>query len=868
MKTGKHDIKPPRIPEYLMGSMFPDEQYYTTVSDIEEDYRRLVVEKGSFYAGLWYWLQLLPAFAYFVPFKLKWSLFLFNNYVKTIYRYFRRQKGFTLINILGLAIGMAGILLVLLYVRAELSFDNFHKNKDNIFRVQKIVTYPERDAELHALTSGKMAGALVSDFPEILNAVKIFDWGRQLVTLDDQQVYLENVLSADENFFEIFSFNLLEGNRASVLEEPGTVVLAKDDAEALFPGENPVGKTIKIESNTYEITGIIENPPENSHLRYSMICSWATTLKDMDWLNNWITQCMYTYLLLDENSDVNELEEKFKGFMEQYMPTRTDTYALYLKPINKIHLYSSDVIYDLNFNKGNIYYVYLFPAIALFILAIGCLNFINLSTARSSQRAREVGIRKVVGAGRFDLMQQYIGESVMLSLAAMFLGMVLARLFLPVFNNLTGRQLGMSLPGDIFILIILAVIAVFVGLISGIYPAFVLSSFRPVSAIKGFSGITSHGNVLRKGLVVFQFAITIFLIAGTFIVYNQLQYIRNKNLGFNKDQMVVTSNSFRSDVNKYETQKNRLLTNTSILNVTGSRHMPGRHINTYQVYPEKRSEDENWIVACMAVDFNFIPVMGMELTEGRNFSREFSTDAETAIIINETLAKKLGWVNPLNREIFVDTERNFKGKIIGVVRDFNVKSLHQEIEPLILYINPVETAFFLIRVLPDNIQGTIDYLKKEWKEYDPVRPFQYRFLDETFSSLYNAERNLGKIFTGFTFLALFTAGIGLFGLSTFIAQRRIKEIGIRKVLGASVSGIVLMMSREFLLLVLVSNIAAWPAAYYFAGRWLENFAFKINLDYVPFILSGITAVLIAVITVSFQSFRAASVNPVESLRNE
>ncbi|MFC1725491.1 ABC transporter permease [candidate division KSB1 bacterium] len=866
----KNSKKPPFFARSFLKTLINAYEHDSLIGDFDEMYTTILKKNNRLKADFWYWAQLFKALPTFVKNSFIWSLTMLKNYLKISLRNIKKNKLFTLINLSGLAIGIASVVVIALFIRDELSFDNFHDYGERIYRLEKNVTLPGRTMEQHAITSGKIAGAMVADFPEVDNAVKIFEWRRQLLVKDDKKYYIENVLTADENFFEIFSFKLLEGDPKTALKEPYCLVISEEYSRKFFPDENPMGKTLNIQGNIYMITGIVEDPPKNSHIQYSMIGSWSTIL-DQDWLNNWRTQCMYTYLLLDDNNNADVLQKKFPGFMKQYMSNRINVYSPYLKPLSKIHLHSSQTMYDLNWKKGNINNIYIFPIIALFILLIGCINFMNLSTARSAKRAKEVGMRKVAGAYRSSLVKQFLSESIILAFIAMMTAVIISKLILPAFNNFSGKELSLGFENALPVLLLLFVVTLFVGLISGSYPAFFLSSFQPSSVFKGNLKTDLKNKILRKGLVIFQFIISIVLISGTLIVYKQLNYINKKDLGFNKDHVVILNNNLRRLVDKYESFRSKLISYPEITDVTGSRHIMGEDYNTYTVLPEGTTEDENWIVACIPIDYNFIPFMDMELIKGRNFSKEHGSDLTTSIIINETMAKKLGWEIPLNKRIDITRDRPdvfYESRVIGVVKDFHIKSLHHKFEPVIFLIHPEWMQRISIRISPQNIRGTLGQIETLWKEFDPDNPFEYSFLDENFDKFYKSETNLGKIFSYFTILTIFIACMGLFGLVSFTAEQKTKEIGIRKVLGASVSGLMVLLSGEFIKLIILANIIALPIGYYFVNRWLQNFAYKTHLGIMPFVLAGLSAIFVALLTVTYQTVKAAYKNPVDSLKDE
>jgi putative ABC transport system permease protein len=648
-------------------------------------------------------------------------------------------------------------------------------------------------------------------------------------------------------------------------------------AEKYFGDEDPINKTLKIIDDTaYGVTGVVKNISSNSHLTFNMLCSYETLVsQDRQNYDNWMNINTFTYLLLAENADYQEVEKKFPALIKknlgQVLEATGGSMEFFLQPLNRIHLYSN---FELDIAPGsNITYVYLFSGIALFVLIIAGFNFINLSTARSAARANEVGVRKTFGAQRSRLIKQFLSESVIFCFLSLLLALVLLRFAIPLFNSLSGRELAVDYLTHPLLLLFFVCLALFVGIAAGIYPAFFLSSFSPVKVLKGSLRAGAANSRFRSILVITQFVISIALIIGTLTIYQQIKYMKNKSLGFNKEHVVVIPRMSDSMRQSFESIRGELKNLTGVVDVAASSRAPGRGINKSIFFPEGFTQEQPQTMDVLRIDHNYIPTMDMEIVAGRNFSKEFSTDPDEALIINETAAKKFGWEEPVGKTFLFptgpgpDSEPEIR-TVVGVVKDFHITSLHLLIDPLVIFNNPDGLNSISIRISPDNIPNTLDLLENKWKEIAPNQPFDYFFLDEFFDSRYRAEEKLGDITLSFSFLAIFIGCLGLFGMASFTAERRTKEIGIRKVLGASITGIVRLLSKEFLILVAIANVVAWPIAYFGMKKWLQNFAYRMDLSLMIFVLSGALALFITLLSVSYQAIKAALANPVNSIRYE
>ena len=798
---------------------------------------------------------------------------MFKNYLKVALRILKRYKAYSFINIAGLAIGLACCLLILLYVQYERSYDRYHGNADHIYRVVEELDFFGNKSHM-AVTPAPFAPAMKNEFPEVKDAVRFmkgnFSEGKVLVTHGTDNYYEDKWYFADHSVFKIFTFPLVKGDPKSALKEPFTVVLSEEKARKYFGNEDPVGKILTLNDiysqSDFTVKGVLKDIPKNSHFRFDFLASFPTMEKRFpEWVQNWFNHMYYTYLLLDENSEPEALEAKFPELIAKHAGNQAKAVLKpHLQPLTSIHL-QSHLDMEIEANSDAVY-VYIFAAVALFILMIACINFMNLATARSAYRTREVGMRKVVGARRSQLVRQFLGESILFSFIALPLAVVMMEILLPAFRAFTDRDLGFNYLNNWPILFILIGITLVVGCVTGIYPALFLSAFEPLKVLKGKLSSGSRGTSLRKGLIVFQFAVSIILIIATGIILSQVRYIRTAKLGFNKDQVLVLNIKDKELSSKYEAIKAELSKNPCILNVTASSGIPGRVSHNWYFSTEglqkKKERPSMWV---LMVDHDFVKTLGMEIVEGRDFSRSFTTDEKDAIILNESAVKKYGWESPLGRNIKTE---NKDGYVIGVVKDFRFKSFYQQIEPVMIYISPRYFEFMSVRVAAHKIPEAIAFLMTEWKELAPNRPFEYFFLDDDFDKVYRQEERAGKIFGYFSVLAIFVACLGLFGLAAFTAEQRTKEIGIRKALGATTSNIVTLLNKEFIKWVLMANLIAWPVAYYAMNRWLQSFAYRTSIGPGIFIFSAAVALLIAMLTVSFQAIKAAIANPVNALRYE
>ncbi len=801
---------------------------------------------------------------------------MFNNYLKIAFRNLLKHKAYSCINIGGLALGMTCCLLILLYVQHELSYDRFHRHADRLYRIFWQSGNPQ------TRTPHPMAQALAKDFAEVESAVSLSPvWGPGLtrpqfsIRYGDQRFEEREVFSADSTFFELFSFRLLQGDPKTALRSPTSLVITERIAKKYFGDEEPLGKVLTVNNSVdLKVTGVLQNIPANSHFHFEFLISYVfLKMRETGSYYAWEDFGHYNYIKLAPHADAKALEAKIPDWFLKYNDwpagdaeeLKSGQIAFRLQPITAIHL-RSHLKWELESNS-DIAYVWLFSAIAIFVLLIACINFMNLSTARSATRAREVGMRKVLGAFRQQLIGQFLGESILLSVMALVLSIIAVELLLPFFNSLSGRSLAVDYRDQPWLLFGIGAMALCVGIISGSYPAFFLSALPPVQTLKDTRRFGMKSARFRQILVVTQFAISIALIAGTGIVAAQLDFLKNRNLGFDQEQIVVVPIKTDAMRRNYEAAKAELLRDPDVVGITAVSNVPGARFNQNEIYWQAAENEQD--VSQVRVDYDFFKTLGIKIAEGRSFSPARSTDSASAFILNETAARLYDWETAVGQEItWLDDDSTRRGVIIGVAKDFHFQSLHHRIEPLIFQVLPAGFNYFLVKIGGHDISRALASLEKKWKAFEPDRAFEYSFLDEDFAALYRSEEHMQAVVGDFSFLAILIAGLGLFGLASFTMQQRTKEIGVRKVLGASAASIVLMLSTDFTLLVLVAFIVASPFAYFAMNTWLQNFAYRTEIGLGVFVWSGLLALLIAWLTVSFQAFKAALANPVEALRYE
>jgi len=808
-----------------------------------------------------------------------------KNYFTIAWRNLVKNKAFTAINIAGLAIGIATCLVIMLFVQDELSFDRFNEKADQIVRVVFRGTMNGEKMKESSVMA-PVAPTLRSDYPEVLDATRLLQYGSPKIVVGDKTFKDANFAYVDSNFFNVFTLPLIKGDAKTALVEPYNVVITQAISEKYFGKADPIGKILNFKDahQLYKITGVIKEVPVNSHFHFDIFGSMASVPDARN--NSWLSGSYFTYLVLQKNDDPKKLEAKLPQAVEKYMGPQVkqalgvsladfrkkgNDIGLYLQPLTDIHL-KSDFSNGLEAG-GDIRYVYIFGAIALFMLLIACINFMNLSTAGASKRAKEVGIRKVLGSLKYELIGQFLVESALLTFFSLALALMLVRISLPVFNSLSGKHLQLNFLQNPLMISALLLFWLFVSMLAGSYPAFYLSSFKPVAVLK--SKFISKGKSIsfRSGLVVFQFIISVGLIVGTTIVYQQLSYIQHIKLGYDKEQLLVLRNSYLLG-DKEDVFKEQLKHDPRVASVSTSAFLPAGPTNTDLTtsFPDG-DKNKNSRVRIYQIDDSYIPTMGMKIVEGRNFSKEFPADSSQdapTVIVNETVAKVFGWgKNAVGHTVnlFTDNVGSHKGlKVVGMVEDFHFRSLHEPINPLLMVLQ--KSPGLIIKVKTKNIAGLIAAMKTQWDTYKTEEPFTYAFVDELYNQTYIAEQKTGTILGIFAGLTIFIACLGLFGLATFTAEQRNKEIGIRKVLGASVPDLIGLLSKEFIILVGIAIVIATPVAWWAMTAWLQDFAYRINISWWVFLMAGVSAIIIALITVSFQAIKAAVANPVKSLRTE
>lgn len=874
---------PPKIAQWLIHRLLPRTECAYLGGDFDEIYCSILEEKGRMAANRWYWLQLAQSLPEIFLNTIYWSLVMLQNYLKITFRNIIRHLGYSLINIAGLSVGMASFILILLFAMYEISYESHHVNADRIYRVN--VEQRLTNQVFRAQTSPvPLAETLYNEVPDVIQFARFQSLPTFLVRHKEQRYYEKEVVFTDQGTLEMFTFPILKGDKKTALKEPNTVVITEEMAAKYFGIQDPIGKSLAVENNligkmSVMVTAVMQDHPRNSNMRYNILISMES-LRDIApkaaYWNNWISQQLVSYIMLPETHSVAEVEEK-SAFVFATHQQEDDKRVLKLEQLKRMHLYSAIT------DTGDIRTIYIFLAVGLLILFIACINFMNLSTARSAKRAKEVGLRKVVGAGRNQLIQQFFGETLLFSSFSMILALTLVYVFLPLLNNLTGQFIQFEDIGRTEIIMCLFAIVFLVGLLSGSYPALFLSAFQPTSVLKGIFKTGHKGTPFRKVLVISQFSITIFLLVCTFILGRQLQFMRDKSLGFKKDQILVINNDSSEGSQNIQTLKTSLLQYPNILGVCGSLQLPSRISMYNNVTWEGAPEGEEIELIHNSVDHDFIDTYEIGMIAGRNFSPEFPTDLRNArgpagdsqnagaVILNEEAVRRFGWKDPIGKKVIQTYGgARYHYTVIGVIKDFHFSSLKESIRPMNLFLSKNSSRYISVNMHTHDIPETLSFIEETWNNIYPDLPLDYFFLDSMFDRQYRSEERLQHLFGYFSALAIFIACLGLFGLTSFAAEQRTKEIGVRKVLGSSVVGIVGLLSKEFTWLVLASNAVAWPVAYLVSRAWLGSFAYRIELNsqFAYFITATILALLIAGLTVSFQALRAARANPVDSLRYE
>jgi len=813
-----------------------------------------------------------------------------TNIIKLTFRHFIRYRGYTLTNIFGLAIGLATCIVIFLFVQDELSYDRQFDNAENIYRLEPRWIGQGEDSRW-AATEGFLLPEIVKSYPELISGVKLFrPYNPYVIQYGDLRFTEKNAILADSLFLNVFNYKVIAGNPAKMLTGTGKIVMTQAVAERYFGSEDPIGKMVKVDERGFSVSGVIANPPVNSHLSFDIIFPLDDLRSQWPGADGRGPSIFYTYIKLPNKITAREVEQKFnKNIYSHYgfvvagdssnMP-KDITARMIFQPVTDIHLYGH-AEKELGTNS-DIRYVMIFLAVAVFVLFIACFNYMNLATAKSARRSREVGLRKVLGATKSDIFYQFMGESFSFAIVSMLLAFFIIELTLPEFNRFIGKNLSLNIFDNNPLVILIVLIIFFVGILSGTYPSFFMSGFNPVFSLKSnqfTKGVSKTSLYLRRGLVVAQFAISIFLIIGVLTVNRQLNYIQTKKLGFDKNQVLVIQIPDIYASRKIEVLKNELVQNPGIISASASSDIPGQRVpflavripgDEEQNKEQAEGDDGAISIRTWSAGFDFARTLGLEFAEGRDFSKDFVTDPDAAFIVNEAAVSELKIKNPVGHdfEYVYNVKVPKKGKIIGVVKDFNYASLHSPVEPVMIHIYPPYYRYLLVKISPINVRETVAGIEKAWRAEIPQIPIDYFFLDASYDNLYRKEMNTGSILGLFTILAIIIAGLGLFGLASFITEQRTKEIGIRKVLGASIMQIVSKLSVEFVVLVAIANLIAWVPAYYFLTDWLETFAFRTNLSPLIFVVSALLSLLLAFSTVSTKALGTARANPVDSLKYE
>jgi putative ABC transport system permease protein len=806
---------------------------------------------------------------------------MFTNFLKTAFRNITRHKGFSFINIAGLTLGLTACILIGIFVWDENQYDKFLPDADQVYRVYNHYTNSDV-SEDRAPTPPMFATTLKHDFPEVEQTARVLmqPEHKTLFEAGDKKIYEEKGLIVDSTYFEVFPLKFIYGTSAKALDDPSSIVISEEMARVFFGTADPVGKQLLMNKSPFTVKGVVVKNPK-FHMQFDYLLPLSAAQIPKERMESWGWQQFYNYAKLKKGTDVASLQAKFQADVNEkaapFLKDMGSSNKPVFQPLKKIHLYSANFKFD-NAGRGNITYVRALGMIAIFILLIACFNFINLATAKSLQRAKEVGVRKTVGADRKQLIFQFIGETIFLALVSIIISIVLTLLLLPWLNNFTGKNISPAIFADPFVLLLFVALTFIVGILAGFYPALVLSGFQPLQVLKGT--VASEGGKipwLRHGLVVVQFTLSVLLIISAVVVFRQVNYLHNKDLGFTKEQIMFFPMRGDNMVKNQEAFKNEIAQLPGVASVSIGYGFPGDAVAGDEIIVPKNGQEVKQSATQLMVDYDYIKTLGLQLMAGRDFSKSMGTDKDHAWIINETAVKQLGFGTPekaLGQKLSWHVWNNKNpdslktGQIIGVVKDFNYKSLYDKVETTVLQIFPDAAWKVAVKMKAANLGATVSEVKNTWSKFTPDYPIEYKFLDENFEQMYQSEDKLRSLLWIFTAMAIFVGCLGLFGLAAYTAERRRKEVGIRKVLGASTGGVAVLLSKDFIKLVFISLLIASPVAWYFMNRWLQDFAYRLDISWWIFILAGVITIFIAVVTVSFQAIKAAVANPVESLRSE
>ncbi|MFC1492743.1 ABC transporter permease [candidate division KSB1 bacterium] len=877
--------KPPVLAEKLLKCFLNKYEYYEKLGDFQEVYYNLLEDNGGRKANIWYWRQVVKALPEFIYNSIQWSMIMFLNYIRITLRLLKKQKIYTFIKISGLSLGMAFFLLMIGYVQFEMSFDNFHEKGDRIYRVLR-----EGVTEDYTDTRGNigapLAPLLLDQFPGVENAVRFTNFFEGFLKYGSKNFKVEQFFFTDGSIFEVFDFPLRTGDPGTALDDPFSMVINPEMAERYFGNDDPIGKVLsyklsfKEEWLDFKVTGILEEIPKNSHIGINFLASYTSmpSVVSPSFLTSHWDSPTWTYLLLQDGFQAEQLNEAFPEFVKNNVDTGSfSSYRMFVQPLKDIYFKSLGMGAPIG-KMGMVMIDYILSFVAFFILLIACINFMNLSTARSACRMKEIGMRKVMGAYKRHLVIQFIGESIIYSFISLAGALLLVYLFLPKFNELIifheaiGQTLDMKYLLNSNYLGIIIMTTLFVGIISGCYPAFFLSAFKPVSTLKGKLGQISSPEIMRKVLVTLQFTVSIVLIVGSLLIYRQVSHWKTGDMGFSRDYILTIPVLDKTINPRFENLKTEFLQNSNIIGVTASSTEPGVTSHNGILLKGRNVEDAN--MGIIYVDPDYINTLDIQVLDGRGFSNQILGDAENALIMNQAALRKIGWQDAVGENVELYWKRGnvnetiYTTNVIGVVKDFSFRGLTGEVRNVLIKIDPRRYNYILVKVNGGNISAAVDHMESTWNNFNIAQPFEYTFLDEDIANSYKMFDNFASMTRYATFFAIFIACLGLFGLASFIVERKTKDIGIRKVLGATISGIVMLLSKDFIKLVLIANVAAWPLSYVLINGMMEGYANRISIGYSVFLISGALAVVLAFITVSFQALRAAVKNPAEAIHYE
>ncbi|MFC1724481.1 ABC transporter permease [candidate division KSB1 bacterium] len=863
--------KPPKIANWLLKKFLKSEDNLNRIDDFEEVYQNIAGREGRFKAVIWYWFEVFGTIPQILTFSIYWSFTMFKNYLKTALRNIRKHKGYTFINVTGLTIGLACCIFLFIWVKDELSYDKYHINGDRVYRLI-LGSTRAGSSQRSSFTAPRAPIGLKEEFPEIEEAARFKILGNikpDILVKYNEKMFNETRLAfGDASLFKMFTFQFILGSAENPYNSLNSIVLSEKLAAKYFENQDPIGKILTVENKyKYTVTGIIKDIPHNCHLQFDLIIPFEHIENYLTYygkfLESYGLHFFNNYIMVSENLPFKEINEKVKN----YYPDKFERtpFFISLQPVKDIHLRSKGIR---DFEKrGDIQYVYIFSLTGIFILIIACINFVNLTTAQSGIRAKEIGMRKVMGATRENLIRQFFTETLIFSFFALFIALCLVYVLMPFFNSISGKQLSFDISGNLLTAAGIITITLISGALSGIYPALFLSSVRPLKILKGVYGSEKGGSFLRKGLVVIQFVVAVSLIICTIMIFRQFMFIQKRDLGYDKDHFIYVS-LYGQLKEKYELAKNEMLKNSNIPAVTISSSIMSRGAYAGDnLHWEGKNYDKNRdMFSFVSVDKDFIETFNIEMAQGTSFAKNPPKKTNEEIIINETAAKMID-IDPIIG-LGAKVPGGPDAQIIGVVKDYHFMSLHNEIRPLVISMEPPVFRYFLIKIKPENMQSTLDYIRGIFTTIEPEYPFEYHFMDESYEALYSGEKQMRIILEIFTVIAIFVSCLGLVGLSSFTAESRTKEIGIRKVLGASIADIMRLLSNEYLLLVIISNIIAWPVSYYFITKWVQDFAYRTDINIFVFVYTGIIILFITLIAVGWQTVKASTANPVDSLKNE